>query len=161
MLLSWFMTRHHISAYWPSLASRNIQPCHHHLLQLALDNQVAQHSMAPLSITSFLNSGGLPTSSTLEHTSTATSTLRARGLSTDNTINIIFGTLTAILSILSVVLAWAMWNSSHWTLAGRGPQDDSRWYLIGAIDSNSLSSALPRDIELQPIAGNHYDYEPA
>ena len=90
---------------------------------------------------------------------TATSTLRARSLSTDNTINIIFGTLAAILGTLSAVLAWAMWNSSRWTLAGRGPQDDSRWYLIGAIDSNSLSSALPRDIELQPIARSHLDYE--
>jgi hypothetical protein len=126
---------------------------------LALDNQVVQYSMAPLSVISFLNPRRLPTNSTLKHMATATSALRARSLSTDNTINIIFGTVAAILGILSVVLAWAMWNSSRWTLAGRGPQDDSRWYLVRVIDSNSLSSALPRDIELQPIAGNHHDYE--
>ena len=60
-------------------------------------------------------------------TATAFGTLHSRSLSTDNTINVTFGILASILGILSVMFAWAMWQSSR-RLEGRGPRDDSKCF---------------------------------
>jgi uncharacterized membrane protein YqaE (UPF0057 family) len=49
-----------------------------------------------------------------------------RGLSTDNTINIIFGILASVLGILSVAFAWVMWYSARWTAAGHRLEDDGK-----------------------------------
>jgi hypothetical protein len=58
----------------------------------------------------------------LEHITTFR-TLSTRGLSKDNTINIIFGILASALGILSVAFAW---YSARWTAAGRGLEDDGK-----------------------------------
>ena len=56
------------------------------------------------------------------------------GLSTDNTIGIIFGILTFILGVLSVAFAWAMWlltrrNNRRRQLAAVARVSDDEWEL--------------------------------
>lgn len=66
--------------------------------------------------------------------------LNLRGLSIDNTINIIFGVLTSVLGLFSVALAWAMWKSSRWSV-GRGSQEDCKWFPLGCLASANKSQS--------------------
>jgi hypothetical protein len=71
--------------------------------------------------------------------------LSSRGnyLSTDNTINIVFGVLAFVLGVLSVAFAWAMW-----LLARR---DNRR-----RRQENMLMPTPDEDMELQRIARDHH-----
>jgi len=53
--------------------------------------------------------------------------VNSRNLSSDNTINVVFGILALILAIFSVVIAWAMWRLTR-RVDGRGPRDDSKCF---------------------------------
>lgn len=55
---------------------------------------------------------------------TSIPTLTPRGLSTDNTLNIIFGVLATVLGLLSVLLTWAVRRSSPWTVVRHGYEEN-------------------------------------
>jgi hypothetical protein len=65
------------------------------------------------------------------------------GLSTDNTIGVIFGILTFVLGVLSVAFAWAMWLVTR-----RGNRRRRQ---------ETISMSTPEeDLELQRIARDHH-----
>jgi hypothetical protein len=62
-----------------------------------------------------------------------TSTIHTpRGLSSDNTINIVFGIFASILGIFTAALAWIMWRGTR-RVEGRGPLDDSAFFKTALL----------------------------
>jgi hypothetical protein len=74
------------------------------------------------------------------------SALSTRDLSTDSTINVIFGIVAAILGILSIGVAWWAILKGTGRVEGRGPRDDSQYWasslLVSEFWLRSFSFAL-------------------
>ena len=57
----------------------------------------------------------------------ASGSIMTRSLSTDNTVNVIFGVIAAVLGILTLLVGWLAISRGPRRVEGRGPRDDSEY----------------------------------